>query len=394
MAGAVWIVGCGGGGGDGNSPYAKSIGRMAKLDAALLIYMNDYDDVIAPANRWVDGMIPYAKDVTVFNSPVVKTGYGYALNSAIAGHTGTEFPQPSTVISFFDSTDVAKNATELTSTMPSPPRYGQKNTIGYLDGEVQDQPISTTFSASAANLKQVSSGLLMYANDWDDVAPLGDGWMDVLGLYVKRPTYFHSPAVFKKDQNAYGYAMNMEITGQRLGSFSQPWSEISLFDSTVLTRSAVTSTSTLPNPPRYGKYNTIAYLDGHIGNDPTLDPYKTSQTNLKQLALGTLMYAGDYDDVGPLPHAWMDELLPYVKNPNLFHSPAVWKYEDPNVYGYAMNVDVAGMNFAAFANPATEIALFDSTDLARNATEPISTLPKTPRYGTNNTIAYLDGHVP
>jgi prepilin-type processing-associated H-X9-DG protein len=39
---------------------------------------------------------------------------------------------------------------------------------------------------------------------------------------------------------------------------------MSFFDSTILTRNATGPTSTLPNPPRYGKNNTIAYADGHV----------------------------------------------------------------------------------------------------------------------------------
>ena len=260
----VVAIGCGGSGGSDSSLYNTSLKRVDALDLAMSLYTNDWDDGLPLPNAWMDGMLPYQKNTADYNSPAVKGGYGYALNSAVAGQSFSSFSDPYTTIAFFDSTDIRRNATDPTSTMPTPPRYDGKNTIGYLASQPVTQPPPTGYALSQQNVKQLSLGLLEYANDYDEVTPLPNTWMDALTPYVKNPADFQSPAVVKKNPSDYGYAMNSDIAAQVTTNFANPATEIALFDSTVLIRNATEPTSTLPNPPRYGSNNTIGYLDGHV----------------------------------------------------------------------------------------------------------------------------------
>lgn len=267
----LWATGCGGSGsGTDSRSYQLSVTRMMAINLGAVEYANDYDEGLPLNGKWVDEVLPYAKDETQYHSPAVETrGFGYAYNSAVVGKVYTQFPNPATEITIFDSTDLSRNATDPTTTEPFPPRYGSKNTIGYLDGHVQDQgiggnPPPTLYSQSQSRLKQVDLGLLMYANDWNDVAPLTNQWVDELIPYTKQDLLFHSPAIQLKNATQYGYALNAALAGQSFPSLASPATTISVFDSTILTKNATASISTLPNPPRYGKVNTIAYADGHI----------------------------------------------------------------------------------------------------------------------------------
>src|SRR5687767_8918563 len=47
--------------------------------------------------------------------------------------------------------------------------------------------------------------------------------------------------------------------------------------------------------------------------------------NLKQVILGTLMYAQDFDDRFPPRLRWADSVLPYIKNESLFRCPELLK---------------------------------------------------------------------
>jgi len=200
---ATWSCGGNGGGhGDGfSAQYLLSVSRLKAANTGLILYINDYDDAVPLSNKWVDELTPYVKDPTSFNSPAVAApGYGYALNSAVAGKDLISFTDPSTTISLFDSTDLARNATDPTSTEPSPPRYGKRNTLAYLDGHVQDEvttqtPPPSLYVDSQTRLKSVNLGMFEYANDWDDVEPLANKWMDGLQPYVKNDALFHSPAI-------------------------------------------------------------------------------------------------------------------------------------------------------------------------------------------------------
>jgi prepilin-type processing-associated H-X9-DG protein len=152
----------------------------------------------------------------------------------------------------------------------------------------------------------------------------------------------------------------------------------------------------MPSPPRYGAKNTIGFVDGSTQDliealDPA-DLFSFSQSRLKADTTALSLYANDYDETLPLQGQWMDEVTPYLKQQSDFQSPAV-ELVNPNAYGYAMETTIAGRVLTAFASPDTQVALFDSTDLSRNATDPTTTLPNPPRYGSNNTIVFLDGHV-
>ncbi len=264
-------LGCGGRAGT-TTLYGASVNRLKSLNQAVLLYASDFDDVLPLRGQWMDGVIPYAKNEWLFHSPAVsRFGYGYAMQREIAGNPLHLFSSLSTEVSVFDSTNLARNATDFLSTEPSPPRYGRKNTIAFLDGHVQDENTVGTnppslYSQSKTRLKHVNLALLMYANDWDSALPLTHQWVDELTPYVRDAQVFHSPAVQLKSSAQFGYALSSETVGINLASIASPSSTISVFDSTDLTRNATAPTSTLPNPPRYQGKNTIGYVDGHLAN--------------------------------------------------------------------------------------------------------------------------------
>jgi len=254
---------------------------------------------------------------------------------------------------------------------------------------------ATAYPLSVTRLKTLDRGLLLYMGDWDERLPLGNSWMEGLTPYVHDPEAFHSPAL---EDSHFGYALNSAVAGHTFTEFSDPASVVTFFDSRVVKADATASLDTMPTPPRYITRNTIAYLDGHVQDEitdqtPPADLYQESRTRLKRVALGMAMYGSDYDDRLPFAGKWMDQLSPYVTTANSFRSPAV-ELANPANYGFALNQGIASHSFAEFDNPATMISIFDSTLLNRNATGPTTTVPSPPRYGLNNTIAYLDGHVP
>ena len=231
--------------------------------------------------------------------------------------------------------------------------------------------------------------------DYDEILPLINKWMDALTPYVHDPSTFHTPLV---GSQAYGYALNAEVAGKTYTQFVRPDQTQTMFDSTDLRRNATDGTKSQPSPPRYGSRNTIASLDGHVQDEYGLNPtpdqlYAQSRARLKAVNTGVLIYASDWNDQLPLGGQWMDELSPYVKATDNFHSPAVQR-QNPANYGFAFNVDIAGRVLATIDSPSTVMSTFDSTILTRNATGPTSTLPSPPRYSGKNTIGFLDGHVP
>jgi len=110
-------------------------------------------------------------------------------------------------------------------------------------------------------------------------------------------------------------------------------------------------------------------------------------SNVKQLTLGMVMYAQDYDELLPARGVrWMDALTPYIKSGDLFHCPSDQKH----FYSYAMNSRLCGVKLES---PAAEYAilLFESDRGVRSASDPLTSLCDPPRHARGWVFGFLDG---
>jgi len=115
-------------------------------------------------------------------------------------------------------------------------------------------------------------------------------------------------------------------------------------------------------------------------------------TNVKQDGLGLLMYSQDYDErFPPATAGWMDATVPYLKNNEDYQCPTVVA-TNPNGYGYAFNSAVAGSPLSSITAPATTLMIYDSSNLARNAVDALTSLPNPGRHSGLNNVCYADGH--
>lgn len=82
-----------------------------------------------------------------------------------------------------------------------------------------------------------------------------------------------------------------------------------------------------------------------------------SMSNLKQLGIATILYAGDAEDILPLVHstkAMQELLLPYTKSRDIFVSP----YDDKSPYLY--NVRLRNRSLSSFDAPNTVPTWYES----------------------------------
>ena len=119
-------------------------------------------------------------------------------------------------------------------------------------------------------------------------------------------------------------------------------------------------------------------------------------SNLKQMSMAMRMYALDHNGAYPASAGWMYGLDPYVRRrsataseSDVFRCPSVPRGQ----HGYAMNSRASGANLQRLLSPATLVTLYDSRNLARNASDPGVSLPTPPRHGRGNNLAYADGRV-
>ncbi|HSI72193.1 MAG TPA: hypothetical protein VK934_03380 [Fimbriimonas sp.] len=107
--------------------------------------------------------------------------------------------------------------------------------------------------------------------------------------------------------------------------------------------------------------------------------------NMKQTALGLVMYASDYDDRLPKAAKWMADIEPYTKGQYL--RCGLLKEGE---YGIAMNRFLSGVNTATQPDQDKQPMIYECSDLAKNVSEYLPQFAFERHPGIIN-LAYLDG---
>jgi len=109
-------------------------------------------------------------------------------------------------------------------------------------------------------------------------------------------------------------------------------------------------------------------------------------SNLKQLGLALMEYGDDHDGKPPPRDFWMDAIWDYTKNEKILHCD---KVQGAGLYGYALNAGVK-----SFGVPSADKTplVYDSVNLARNASDLVASLPDPGRHNGCDYACYLDGH--
>jgi prepilin-type processing-associated H-X9-DG protein len=119
-------------------------------------------------------------------------------------------------------------------------------------------------------------------------------------------------------------------------------------------------------------------------------------SNEKQMALGVLMYAQDYDETYPAAQDWMTKINPYIKNPAVYACPSVANHsqaETGGIYTYAYSSQLSKRQVALMKAPELTGMLYDSSALTENASDAMISLPVPGRHMGRNNMGFADGHV-
>lgn len=113
-------------------------------------------------------------------------------------------------------------------------------------------------------------------------------------------------------------------------------------------------------------------------------------SNVKQQSLGLIVYSTDYDRFPP-GRAWMDSTARYRRGESAqkdwtVHCPEVPK----NRFGYAFNAALSGAKLPK--RPELVPLTYESSNLRRNAVDPVTSLPRPGRHDGKSNLAYADGH--
>ena len=118
-------------------------------------------------------------------------------------------------------------------------------------------------------------------------------------------------------------------------------------------------------------------------------PATACLSNVKQISLAHLMYAADWEGRYAPSAEWMDTIMPYSKNEAILTCPNVAK--EKQRYGYSYNSKAAGTAPADSELPSIPL-VYDSTSLAKNTSDPVTSLPAPGRHDGKDAIGFADGH--
>ncbi|MCC7230665.1 MAG: hypothetical protein IT203_09755 [Fimbriimonadaceae bacterium] len=108
-------------------------------------------------------------------------------------------------------------------------------------------------------------------------------------------------------------------------------------------------------------------------------------SNVKQIAVGTVLYAADYDERLPIADVWQDSIAEYFKSKETFKCPVAASPES-----YAFNSAASGRDSTKVDRPEEAVMEFEADAFARNAhggPEWFAT-----RHIGKGNLAYVDSH--
>jgi prepilin-type processing-associated H-X9-DG protein len=130
--------------------------------------------------------------------------------------------------------------------------------LWFLFAPVMHQGRVTRTVSCISNAKQLATGLLMYAQDYDDRLPPAHSWADGLDPYTKSRSGFVCPTSKQKPSS---YAYNRLLNRANLKDIADPAAQPALFESFLHGWNAASTTATFVTP--HGEFGTIAFADGH-----------------------------------------------------------------------------------------------------------------------------------
>jgi len=122
------------------SPRTACLANVKMLGTGMQIYVADYDERLPDRDKWMDSLLPYTKNESLFVDPLIKKvpgQYGYAFDSHLSGQLQSSIKNRDQQPMIYDSLNLGRNASDPFTSLPSPGRHDGKNNIGYLDGHVK-----------------------------------------------------------------------------------------------------------------------------------------------------------------------------------------------------------------------------------------------------------------
>ncbi len=117
----------------------KSMSNIKMIGTGIIMYTNDYDDVLPKSVDWQTSLKPYVMMPTVFMPPYQKDPGGYAFNKVLSGVSLTTIAEPQYTPMVFESSQSGENIAGGVEILR---RVDQQVVVGHADSAVKGYLLS------------------------------------------------------------------------------------------------------------------------------------------------------------------------------------------------------------------------------------------------------------
>ncbi len=135
-----------------------------------------------------------------------------------------------------------------------------------------------------------------------------------------------------------------------------------------------------------------AAAPGELDEEREQEHKFVSLSHLEQLSVGIILYEKDHNSILPDADRWVDEIMPYVKNPNAFRDPSGPVGAAGEQWSYAYNRALSHQSLAQFDAPSHTVMLFESSTNTKNASDTGQSVPRPGRHLSGTDYVTADGH--
>lgn len=117
---------------------AACISNMKQLCLAAMMYAQDHDEQLPPAEAWAEKLTPYFRNAAILRCPSDGTAHphSYAINRNVAQMQLARVARPAETILFYETDAPNPSPSGAGEDMPRPPRHRGGVVLGFADGHV------------------------------------------------------------------------------------------------------------------------------------------------------------------------------------------------------------------------------------------------------------------
>ena len=277
------------GGGPGGPNMYESETRLRRLAQIMVEYAKEHDNMLPPADEWMDELEPYVLDAQMFQNPGdPDSEYGYAMNLFAGGQPMPgNWGEQQKLVLLMEWRGAERNAAAAPEELLDMEPFWPEGTVLVANacGNTWRLPPGTTFEEAHAADKQSSicsshvSALIRaarrFTRDNDGLLPAAESWQDDIAIYLLEETgiedVFRCPAAPELD---YAYAINTEVAGMNARELKNHDSIVLFFEADLDIPNA--AGNPMIDAAKEGRHlerwqavrtNTVGYLGGSTGSN-------------------------------------------------------------------------------------------------------------------------------